>query len=86
MIMGQSKTYSMMGWAAVAIWFSASLLSQIAYIGTHGVPYEATNLLSTIGPWSWILLTVELGVWMMAGVLVLQRLSSGGARAVFPTE
>ena len=86
MIIGQSRGYSMMGWATVAIWFSASLISQLLYIRTHGSPYAAENLLSALGPWSWVLVTLELGIWMMVGILVAQRFSDKRAQMTFPME
>ena len=60
-------------WGVILAWFSASLLSQAAYIGTHGTPYEATMLLDSLGQWSWALLVVEAVVWLMLGNLLLQK-------------
>ena len=56
--------------------FSANLLSQAAFIGTHGVPYEAEAMLGALGPWSWLLVTIELGVWLIVGNLVFQKFNS----------
>ena len=63
----------MIGWNAVLIWFSASILSQAAFIGTHGIPYDANMLLDALGPWSWVLITIELGIWIALGVIVTQK-------------
>ena len=66
----------MIGWGAVLVWFSANVLSQAAFIGTHGVPYEAEAMLEALGPWSWLLVTIELGVWLIVGNLVFQKFNS----------
>lgn len=50
-------------WYAVFIWFGASLFSQSLYMAFNGTPYDANTLLSSIGPFAWVLIGVELLVW-----------------------
>lgn len=76
MIIGKESKTTKVGWGAVMVWFSANVLSQAAFIGTHGVPYNADAMLATLGPWSWLLVTIELGVWLIVGVLVYQKFHS----------
>ena len=61
---------STLGWGAVLAWFGGSLLSQAAFIGKYGQPYDATELLTSLGQWSWLIVTIELGIWLTVGVLV----------------
>jgi len=75
LIIAKNRNATIIGWGAVISWFCASILSQAAFIGTHGVPYEAEAMLGALGPWSWILVTIELGVWLMVGTLVFQKLN-----------
>ena len=67
---------SMLGWSAVIIWFSANILSQAAFIGTHGVPYDAAQIILALGPWSWVLIAVELIVWVIFGIMILLKIKS----------
>lgn len=76
MIVGKNTNTAMIGWGAVMVWFSANVLSQAAFIGTHGVPYDVEAMLGALGPWSWLLVTIELGVWLIVGTLVFQKFNS----------
>ena len=42
-------------------------------MGIHGMPYDASALLSSLGAWYWALLIIELAIWGLFGVLVLSR-------------
>jgi len=64
-------------WAVVVIWFSANLLSQALYMGINGGPYDASAMLSSLGAWYWVLLFLELGIWVLFGLLVLTRIKDG---------
>ena len=75
-IIRNRSTASMLGWGAVIIWFSANVLSQAAFIGTHGVPYDAATILAALGPWSWVLIAIEFGVWAIIGVIIMQKIRS----------
>jgi len=61
---------SMIGWFAILIWFSASLLSQAAYIASTGMPYEADAMLESMGSFAWIIIGVEAIAWFMIVALI----------------
>ena len=54
---------STMCWYAVFIWFGASLFSQSLYMALNGTPYEANQLLDSIGPYAWAIIGIEFVVW-----------------------
>jgi len=56
---------SVMCWYAVLIWFAASLFSQVLHIAKFGVPYNVDILLDSIGPYAWIIIGIELSIWIM---------------------
>ena len=63
-------------WFAVLIWFSSSLLSQSAYMATHGLPYDAVSMLKSLGPVYYLVLLVEITLWvglLMMGWVKLAR-------------
>ena len=64
---------STMCWYAVFIWFGASLFSQSLYMALNGAPYEANQLLSSIGPFAWIIIAVEIVVWLFVAFAVGRR-------------
>ena len=55
---------------AVFIWFGASLFSQSVYMGFNGRPYDANLLLESIGPFAWIIITIELVVWTIVAIFL----------------
>lgn len=63
-------------WAIVLAWFSASLLSQAAYLGKYGTPYDGTMLIESLGQWSWLLFIIEGMIWLMVGKLIFQKYQS----------
>ena len=65
-----------MGWSIVVVWFSANVLSQMIYMRFHGMPYDASALLSSLGGWYWALLIVELAIWVLFGALVAGRIKT----------
>lgn len=81
-IIRNRSTASMLGWGAVIIWFSANVLSQAAFIGTHGVPYDAATILAALGPWSWVLITIEFSVWAIIGVVIMQKIRATRAKKI----
>ena len=56
-------SFSTMCWYAVFIWFGASLFSQSLYMALNGTPYEANQLLDSIGPYAWAIIGIEFVVW-----------------------
>ncbi len=51
-------------WFAVVIWFSSSLLSQSAYLAIHGLPYDAVSMLKSLGPVYYVVIALELAMWV----------------------
>ena len=63
-------------WFAVLIWFSSSLLSQSAYMATHGLPYDAVSMLKSLGPVYYLVVLMEITLWvglLMMGCVKLAR-------------
>ena len=56
-------------WFAVLIWFSSSLLSQSAYMATHGLPYDAVSMLKSLGPVYYLIVLMEITLWV--GLLLM---------------
>ncbi len=56
-------------WFAVLIWFSSSLLSQSAYMATHGLPYDAVSMLKSLGPVYYLVVLMEITLWV--GLLIM---------------
>ena len=54
-------------WYAVFIWFASSLFSQMVYIGINGVPYDVDVMLDSIGPYAWLIISLEIMCWIMIG-------------------
>jgi hypothetical protein len=67
---------STMCWYAVFIWFGASLFSQSVYIAFYGVPYDANIMLEAAGPFAWLLIGIELVVWVMIAIFVGGKVSN----------
>lgn len=61
---------STMCWYAVFIWFGASLFSQSLYMAFNGTPYQANQLLDSIGPYAWIVIGIEFVVWACLAIAV----------------
>ena len=61
------------GWSMVIIWVCANVLSQAAYVGRFGKPYDTSTMLLSIGQWYWALIAIEVTVWILLGVLLGYR-------------
>jgi hypothetical protein len=62
-----------LSWAIVLIWFGANLLSQALYLGFNGQPYDANQILKSLGTWYWICVLLELIIWLTFGSLLVQK-------------
>ncbi len=51
-------------WFAVVIWFSSSLLSQSAYLAINGLPYDAVSMLKSLGPIYYVIIGLEIAMWV----------------------
>ena len=67
---------STMCWYAVFIWFGASLFSQSVYIAFYGIPYDANIMLEAAGPFAWVLIGIELIVWVLIAIFVGGKVSN----------
>ena len=68
----KSGTLSL-SWAIVLIWFGANLLSQALYLGFYGEPYDANQILKSLGTWYWVCVMIELVIWLIFGSLLVQK-------------
>ena len=64
---------SMMCWYAVLIWFASSLFSQMLHIAKFGVPYDVDIMLESIGPYAWIIIGLELAIWIMISIYCVTK-------------
>ena len=70
-------------WFAVLIWFSSSLLSQSAYMATHGLPYDAVSMLKSLGPVYYLVVLMEITLWV--GLLTMGWMKLARARRSVPS-
>jgi hypothetical protein len=77
--MGTSETerkalsMSTVMWYAIFVWFASSLFSQSLYMAFNGVPYDAVALLQNLGPVYYLVLAIELVVWISLGSLLVKK-------------
>jgi len=57
-------------WYAIFVWFGASLFSQSVYMAKYGIPYDANIILDSMGIFAWIVIGIEIVVWVSLLVLV----------------
>lgn len=69
----KTLTMSTVMWYAIFVWFASSLFSQSLYMAFHGVPYDAVALLQNLGPVYYIVLAIELIVWISLGSLLVKK-------------
>ena len=60
-------------WYAIFVWFASSLFSQSLYMAFNGVPYDAVALLQNLGPVYYLVLAIELVVWICLGSLLVKK-------------
>ena len=60
-------------WYAIFVWFATSLFSQSLYMAFNGVPYDAVALLQNLGPIYYLVLLIELFVWISLGSLLVKK-------------
>ena len=59
----RGMTFSPLMLAILGIWFLANLLSQLAYISSHGIPYDGVDMLQSLGPLYYAIIGIELLLW-----------------------
>ena len=67
---------STISWYAVFVWFGASLFSQVAYMAINGVPYDVDLLLAAAGTFAWIIIGLEIIVWLVIAILVSGKVAN----------
>ena len=60
-------------WYAIFVWFASSLFSQSLYMAFNGVPYDAVARLQNLGPIYYLVLLIELFVWISLGSLLVKK-------------
>ena len=60
-------------WMAM-VWASANLFAQAAYIGFYGVPFDAFAMIDSLGNWYYLLVVIEIGVWVYVAIFFVKRL------------
>jgi hypothetical protein len=68
-----STTLSTVLWYAIFIWFASSLFSQSFYMALNGEPYDAITMLKELGPVYYIVVVVELAVWISLSSLLVRK-------------
>lgn len=69
----RSLDMSTLLWYAIFVWFASSLFSQSLYMAFNGVPYDAVALLQNLGPVYYVVLVIELFVWISLGSLLVRK-------------
>jgi len=69
----KALTMSTVMWYAIFVWFASSLFSQSLYMAFNGVPYDAVALLQNLGPVYYLVLVIELVVWISLGSLLVKK-------------
>jgi hypothetical protein len=62
-------------WYAIFVWFGASLFSQSLYMAIYGMPYDAYIMLNSIGKFAYVIIAIEVVVWITLSVLMTLKLS-----------
>ena len=48
----------------LVVWFIANLLSQLVYISINGTPYDGIAMLTSLGPYYYLIIAIELFLWL----------------------
>ena len=82
--MAQGWGVGTVGWLAVVSWLCANILSQAAYMGTFGEPFQAELMIAHLGDWFWVAFAIESLVYIFLGRQlwrVAKRRMSAGEQA-----
>ena len=55
-------------------WAAANLFAQAVYIGFNGVPFDGIAMIDSLGSWYYVLIFIEIAVWMYVAVYFGKRL------------
>ena len=56
------------------VWAAANLFAQAAYIGFYGVPFDGLAMIDSLGNWYYLLVAIEIGVWVYVAIFFVKRL------------
>jgi len=57
-------------------WSAANLLAQAIYMGFNGVPFDGIAMIDSLGKWYYLLVIVEVAVWMYVALHLGKRFLS----------
>ena len=60
----------------VMSWSAANLFAQAIYMGFNGVPFDGIAMIDSLGSWYYLLVIVEVAVWMYVAVYFGKRFLS----------
>jgi len=58
----------------VMSWAAANLFAQAVYMGFNGVPFDGIAMIDSLGSWYYVLIFIEIAVWMYVAVYFGKRL------------
>ncbi len=57
-------------------WSAANLFAQAIYMGLNGVPFDGIAMIDSLGNWYYLLVIVEVVVWMYVALYFGKRILS----------
>ena len=54
-------------------WSAANLFAQAIYMGINGVPFDGIAMIDSLGNWYYLLVIVEVAVWMYVALYFGKR-------------
>jgi len=60
----------------VMSWSAANLFAQAIYMGINGVPFDGFAMINSLGNWYYLIVFVEIAVWMYVAMYFAKRFLS----------
>jgi len=60
----------------VMSWSAANLFAQAIYMGINGVPFDGFAMINSLGNWYYLIVVVEIAVWMYVAMYFAKRFLS----------
>ena len=60
----------------VMSWSAANLFAQAVYMGFNGVPFNGLAMIDSLGDWYYVIVLVEIAVWMYVAMYFGKRMMS----------
>ena len=60
----------------VMSWSAANLFAQAIYMGINGVPCDGFAMINSLGNWYYLIVVVEIAVWMYVAMYFAKRFLS----------